>query len=128
MGKSDSRTDIPPPVGFSERELFIALRNDMTATDVRRLAKDMALAEQMAERRDRGVDAVDAPGELRVETNIAPYTLQLLACQGPEVERRVEAYMRRKGWLDDPAYSGWKDELERLRPVVTLRMQQIKEE
>jgi hypothetical protein len=129
MEKTDSGTSNPPPMGFSERELYIALRIDMTAADARRLAMEMALAQEVAERLDKeDTETVDPASESRIETNIASYTLQLLACQGPEVERRVESYMRRKGWLDDPAYVAWKEELERLRPIVTLRMQQLKEE
>lgn len=129
-----STAGVPAFNGFSEHELYLALRIDMTADDARRLARDLALTEEVAAghatgKGPRGESAtVDPDGELRVETNIAPYTLQLLACQGPDVERRVESYMRRKGWLDDPAYRAWKDELERLRPIVALRMQQLKDD
>lgn len=114
MGMSDSSKGVPGSSGFSERDLYIELRIDMSAAHARRLAMEMALAEEVAERLDKeDTETVDPGSESRIVTNIAPYTLQLLACQGPHVERRVEYYMRRKGWLDDPAYRAWKDELER---------------
>jgi hypothetical protein len=83
MEKTDSGTSNPPPMGFSERELYIALRIDMTAADARRLAMEMALAQEVAERLDKeDTETVDPASESRIETNIASYTLQLLACQG----------------------------------------------